>query len=180
MGNIKNYSILFAVMAIIALLGSLPLTWITIQNATIEVSLEVDGELDDETREEYETLIKDLKEKYNSPSETMTAHVSGLKGKITIGIVLPIWLIVGIGLFGVLLAVLNNFRVFSYSRIWSIIPLTFSSLCVVIIILITIGNPEATIRIGVFVTIMGLVFGFMYAFIGKPGPKTDVELKTFD
>ena len=143
----KNNAILMGVGAILALVISLPLEWMTIHNAPMQFNGGPQG---------LGNMI--------APSlTTMTVKVTGINGHITFLVKLPIWLIVVVGMIGVLLAVLNCLRVASIPRIAVLIPLSLSTLYVVITLVITIGIEEATVGIGIFIALIGLGLGYAQA-----------------
>ena len=151
----KSNSIILGIGAMLALAISLPLEWMTIHNAKMQFSGAFQG-------------VGDM---MSSSLGTMTLKVTGINGHITFLAKLPIWLIVVVGLVGVLLAFLNCLRVATLPRIVPLVPLSLSAIYVVIALLVTIGSSEATVGVGVFVALLGLILGYVHALTRRITPE---------
>jgi hypothetical protein len=151
----KNNSIIMGIGALLALVLSLPLEWMTIHNAKMQFSGGLQG----------------FGEMMSSSFGTMTLEVTGINGHITFLIKLPIWLIVVIGLIGVILALLNCLRATSLPKLVPLVPLSLSALYVVVALFITIGSSEATLGVGIFVALVGLVLGYIHALTYRITPE---------
>jgi hypothetical protein len=151
----KSNSIILGIGAMLALAISLPLEWMTIHNAKMQFSGAFQG-------------VGDM---MSSSLGTMTLKVTGINGHITFLAKLPIWLIVGVGLVGVLLAFLNCLRATSLPKLVPLVPLSLSALYVFIALVITIGSSEATIGVGIFVALLGLVLGYIHALTYRITPE---------
>ena len=151
----KNNSIILGISAMVALVISLPLEWMTIHNAKMGFSGGFQG----------------FGDMMSSPFGAMTLKVTGINGHITFLAKLPIWLIVGVGLVGVLLAFLNCLRATSLPKLVPLVPLSLSALYVFIALVITIGSSEATIGVGIFVALLGLVLGYIHALTYRITPE---------
>ncbi len=156
----KNNSIIMGIGAMLALVISLPLEWMTIHNARMQFSGGVQG----------------FGEMMSSSLGTMTLKVTGINGHITFLAKLPIWLIVVVGLIGVLLALLNCLRATSLPRLVPLIPLSLSAVYVVVALLITIGSSEATVGVGIFVALIGLALGYTHALTYRITPQESTRL----
>ncbi|MHC4745212.1 MAG: hypothetical protein ACYS8Z_25125 [Planctomycetota bacterium] len=143
----KNNSIIMGIGAMLTLIISLPLEWMTIHNA----------------RMQFSGGFQRFGERMSSSLGGMSVKVTGINGHITFLAKLPVWLIVVVGLIGTILAFLNCLRVASLPKFVPLIPLSISALYVVVALLITIGSSEATVGVGVFVALTGLVLGYIHA-----------------
>jgi amino acid transporter len=153
--EMNSNAIVIGVGALLALVISLPLEWMTIHNAQIQF---------DDGFEELEEMM--------SPSfGQMTVKVTGINGRITFLVELPIWLIVVVGLIGVILALLNSLGVASLPKLASLIPISLSSLYVIVALILTIASSEASLGVGIFVALVGLGLGYTLVFTGRVGPK---------
>ncbi len=151
----KNNAIILGVGAMLALVISLPLEWMTIHNARMQFSGGFQG---------FGGMM-------SSSFGPMTVKVTGINGHITFLATLPIWLIVVVGLIGILLAFLNCLRVTSLPKFTALVPLSLSTLYVVVAFLITIGSSEATVGAGIFVALVGLGLGYAYTLTYRISPK---------
>ena len=143
----KNNSIITGLGSLLALVLSLPLEWMTIHNAEMQFTGGFQG----------------FGEMMSSSFGRMTLTVTGINGHITFLVKLPIWLIIVIGLIGVLLALLNCLRAASLPKLVPLIPLSLSTLYVVVALVITIGSSQATVGVGIFVALLGLLLGYIHA-----------------
>jgi len=150
----KNNSIITGIGALLALVLSLPLEWMTIHNARMQFN---DG---------FQGSGITMPSLFGS----MSLNLTGFNGHITFLVKLPIWLIVVVGLIGVLLAILNCLRVASFPKLVPLVPLSLSALYVVMAFFICIGSSDATMGIGIFVALIGLVLGYVHALSYRDTP----------
>ena len=115
----KNDSnkIVLGVLSIFALLLSIPLEWMTIHGA----KLQFQGEMGN--------FMGNM---FSQGFGGITLTLTGLNGNITFLVKLPIWLIVVIGLIGVVLSLLNSLRITSLPRGVLLIPLFLSAIYMII------------------------------------------------
>ena len=142
----KQYSIILGVGGLLALLVSLPLEWMTIYNAKLQFDGGMQG---------FDQMMP-------SPFGAMTASVTGLNGHVTFLIKMPIWLIVTFGLLGLGLALVKNFGYGNFKNFIPLIPLSLSTVYVLLALLVTVTSPDANPQIGLFLALVGLVMGYIY------------------
>ena len=92
----------------------------------------------------------------------MTASVTGLNGHVTFLLKMPIWLIVIFGLLGIGLALLKNFGYGNFKNYIPLIPLSLSTVYVLLALLVTVTSSDANPQIGLFLALVGLVMGYIY------------------
>jgi hypothetical protein len=149
----KNNAVLLGISAILALAVSLPLVWMTIHEAHIELSGGMPG---------FRGMPR--------PSvPAMNFEVTGINGHITFLAKVPIWLIVVVGMAGVLLALLNGLGAASLSRVVPLIPLSAAAVYILIALVIAVGSEKASVGAGVFVALIGLGLGYVHALAGPTG-----------
>ncbi len=153
----KNNSNALGIAAMVVLILSLPLEWMTLHNA----------------RMQFNGGLQGLGNMMPSSMGTMTIKLTGINGHITFLAKLPIWLIVVVGLTGVLLAFLNSLRVISIPKLAALVPLSLSALYVIVALLITIGSSEATAGVGIFAALLGISLGYAFALTCQIGPEED-------
>jgi len=139
----KNNAIITGLGAMLALVISLPLEWMTIHNAKVQFS----GGF----------------ERMSSLFGPITVRATGFNCQIPFLAKLPIWLVVVVGLIGVLLAFLNRVGATSLPKFVPLIPLSLSAVCVVVVFLVTVVSSESTVGIGFFVALIGFVLGYVHA-----------------
>ena len=149
----KNNAVLTGNGAILLLLISLPLTWMTIRNAGMQ-----------------------LPSNMSFPSfPGITFKVTGLNGTITFLAQVPIWLIVMVGVIGVALALMNHLGLASVARAVPLLLVFFSAIYIVIAIVVALGSGNASPGIGAFVATLGIVFAFIHAFAAPPAPERSLS-----
>ena len=97
--------------------------------------------------------------------------VTGLNGHITLGIKMPIWLIISIGIAGLIFVFLNISRVTELPKVALIEPLGISCIYVLLGIGVGIFSNDASPSIGGFLAFSGLAIGFWNLF----SPPSNVE-----
>ncbi len=142
----KNNSIMMGIGGMLALVISLPLEWMTIKIAKMNIP-------------QFGGGFEGLGNMMSSTFGNMSTSVTGFNGHVTLLAKLPIWLIVVVGLMGVLLAVLNSLRITMLPKYVPLIPMAISAIYVLATLLIAAGSSEATVGIGGFVAIIGLAMG---------------------
>lgn len=149
----KNNAILLGISAILALAVSVPLVWMTVHEGHIELSGGPPG--------------------FNRmPAPSVPAinfEVTGINGHITFLTKVPIWLIVAVGIAGVLLALLNCLGAASLSRVVPLIPLSASAVYILIALVVAVGSEKASVGAGTFVALIGLGLGYAHALAGPSG-----------
>ena len=150
----KNNLIILGAAALLALLISLPMEWMTITHARINMSGAPPG---------FAGMM-------NQALAGASLTVSGLNGHVTVGIKMPIWLIVVVGCIGVVLALLHVLGV-ARMPLWApLVPLALSTVYVLIAIWVSVASAEATLGIGGIVALIGLGMGYAVAFQGQRVP----------
>lgn len=142
----KHNSIILGIGALLALLVSLPLEWMTIYNVKMQFNGGMQG---------FDQMMP-------SPFGPMTASVTGLNGHVTFLLKMPIWLIVIFGLLGIGLALLKNFGYGNFKNYIPLIPLSLSTVYVLLALLVTVTSSDANPQIGLFLALVGLVMGYIY------------------
>ena len=138
MNKAENNRIVALVIATLLMLFSLPAEWMAISNATITSGAFPGG----------------------FPNfGGMTLSVTGMNGHITLGINLPIWLIICIGIVGVILSLLNISKTIELPKVALMIPLGLSFLFVVFGIGVGLSSSNASLGIGGFLALSGLAIG---------------------
>jgi len=155
----KNNSIVLGIASMLALAVSLPLEWMTIRNAKMQFSGGFQG----------------FGDMMSSSLGSMTLKITGMNGHITFLFKVPIWLIVVVGLAGVLLAFLNGLQATSFPRLVPLVPLSLSALYVGIAFIVAVGSSEATVGIGMFVACLGLALGYIHALTCQVSPAESTE-----
>ncbi len=147
----KNNALILIIGAMLVLVISLPLEWMSIQNASANFS----GPFQELGNRMTQTLGK------------VSMSVTGLNGHVTFLFKMPIWLIVVIGLIGALLSMLNTLKVTSMPQPVPLILLGFSILYMIIALLIAIGSGNASVGIGVFVGLLGNGLAIIHVLAGQ-------------
>lgn len=142
----KNNLIITIGAGIILLLASLPCTWMTIENATLNTPGFPSG-----------AGVPNL--------EGLTVAAKGFNGTITLlGIKLPIWLVVTIGLVSLLLILLNQTGVSAIPKGVILVPLLISVLFVLFGLIVGLSSDKASAGIGGLLALLGLGIGGWPAF----------------
>ena len=141
----KNNAPIALVVGIILLICSIPIRWMTLHNVTISTPRMPDG-------------FPQMPGHFPSMSG-MSFSVNGLNGNITLGVELPIWLIVVIGVIGLVLLLLNQFRVAAIPRWGILLPLGISLVYVLYGFGVMIISDEVSMGAGVFLALAGLGIG---------------------
>lgn len=150
MGN--NNALIMGIASLLALALSLPLEWMTIHNAHMQLSGGMQG----------------FGQHMGSSMGTMTLQVTGINGSITFLAKVPIWLIVGLGMVGSGLALLNALGAASLPKLVPLIPLVLAAFYTGIAIAVAIASAEASLGIGAFIALLGLVLGTVLTFSHRP------------
>ena len=143
----RNNSIILGIGAMLALCISLPLEWMIYHY--------------DRLLANYGSQV--FKGAIPSP-ENMTLKITGISGYFVVPFKAPMWLIIAVGLVGVLLALLNCLRITKIPKIIHLIPLSLSALFIVLGCKIILIAPEATVGAGILIALLGLVLGYIHAF----------------
>ncbi len=124
------------------LLGSLPSEWMTIRNAVLDLpggSMPAFGGL--------------------------TVKLTGFSGSITLlGVKLPIWLIVALGILSLLLIVLNQFQVTSLPSAIALGPGAVAAAFMVTAVALGIFGKDTSLGVGGFLALAGLACGWLLHF----------------
>lgn len=138
MNKSKNNRIVALVAAFILMLCALPTEWMVISNASVTSGGFPGG---------FPNFAG------------MSLSVTGLNGHISLGVKMPIWLIVVIGIVGLILAFLNTARITELPNGALIIPLGISLLFVMFGIGVGVFSNDASLSIGGFLALSGLAIG---------------------
>ena len=147
----KNNTPVALIIAIILLICSIPIRWMTIHNVTINTPRLPDG-------------FPQMPGGFPAMSG-MSFAINGLNGNITLGPQMPIWFIVVAGIVGLVLVLLNSLRVCNIPRWGVLIPLGFSLLYVLFGLGVGITSSDATPGVGGFLALVGLGIGCWCALI---------------
>ena len=145
----KPKNIIFlGIFAILALVVSLPMEWITLHKASF---------VPDRTFGNFSNMLPN----------TIAMSITGLNGHITWLVKMPIWFIVVIGIAGVVISVLIGIRAILLPTWALLIPIVFSG--IYMFIGLSVGLKEqASIGIGLIVALIGIGLAFVHALTCQP------------
>ena len=136
--------------AIVAALLSLPLTWMTIQNAQIQ------GGFDN---------------MFNSFGG-MTINVTGLNGHLTFLFKTPIWLVVCVAILANVLQLMAGSKSFAIPGFAQLGTAIIATLWVGLAIIIAISSSDATLGIGALLGLLSTVIPLVCFFMSSPASET--------
>ena len=128
--NTKQKNTLLAA-GIVSGLVSLPMTWMTIRNAEMQI----------------EGGLGDL---FNSAFQGMTFDVTGLNGHVTMLFKTPLWFVVGVAIAANVIQLMKSSNAFAIPRIALWIVAVAAAVWITIPILLALSSGKATLGIGWF------------------------------
>ena len=128
--NLKQKNTLLAAGIISGLL-SLPMTWMTIRNAEVQI----------------EGGFGSL---FNSAFQGMTFDVTGLNGHVTMLFKTPLWFVIGVAIAANVIQIMRSSNAFAIPKIALWIVAVGSAVWITIPILLALSSGKATLGIGWF------------------------------